>query len=70
MTDGEYSSLYRARALNSDQDNQQIEEASKSSRNRVIGGAVAGGAGAVGGALGNSLINGELHELIQSKKDK
>ena len=70
ITDGAYSSLYRAQIYETQKDQEQIDKDAKTSKNRVIGGAVAGGVGAVGGALGDSLLNGELHELIQSRKDK
>lgn len=69
LTDGTYSSLYRAKMLGSEKDQQQIDEEKKKSKNRVIAGAVVGGVGVVGGAVGDSLINGKLHDLIQEKKD-
>ena len=54
---GAYGSLYRAKMLNSEEDQAKIEEEAKKSKNRVIGGAVAAGAGVVGGVIGNTLIN-------------
>lgn len=70
VTDGAYASLYRAQMYGTQKDQEQIDQTTESSKNRVIGGAVAGGVGAVGGTLGDSLINGKLNELIQSNKDK
>lgn len=69
LTDGTYSSLYRAKMLESEKDQQEIDADKKKSKNRVIAGAVVGGVGVVGGAVGDSLINGKLHDLIQEKKD-
>ena len=70
ITDGAYASLYRAQMYGTQKDQEQIDKNAETSKNRVIGGAVAGGVGAVGGTLGDSLINGKLNELIQSNKDK
>lgn len=70
ITSGTYSSLYRAQMLGSSTDQEQIDADKKTSKNRVIGGAVAAGVGVVGGALGNSLINGNLGEKIKELKDK
>ena len=58
ITDGAYASLYRANMLNSEKDKQEIEDAKKTSKNRVVGGGVAAGAGVVGGVVGDALING------------
>lgn len=69
ITSGAYASLYRAQMLNSEQDQQQIDEEKKKSKNRVIAGAVVGGVGVVGGAVGDSLINGKLGEKIKEKKE-
>ena len=70
ITDGAYASLYRAKMLGSEKDQQEIDEAKKKSKNRVIGGAVVAGAGVVGGAIGDSLINGKLSEKIKEAKEK
>ncbi|MBR6009902.1 MAG: hypothetical protein IKP35_00580 [Alphaproteobacteria bacterium] len=71
LTDGTYSSLYRAKMLGSEKDQQQIDEEKKKSKNRVIAGAVVGGVGVVGGVVGNSLINGKIGEkLKESIKNK
>ena len=70
ITDGAYSSLYRAQIYGTQKDQEQIDKNAETSKNHVIGGAVAGGVGAVGGTLGDSLINGKLNELIQSNKDE
>ena len=58
ITDGAYSSLYRAKMLNSEKDQTQIDESKETSQNRVIGGGVAAGTGVVGGITGDFLING------------
>ena len=70
ITDGAYASLYRANMLNSEKDKQEIEDAKKTSKNRVVGGGVALGAGAVIGVVGNSLINGKLGEKLKARKAK
>ena len=70
ITDGAYASLYRAQMLNSEKDQQQIDEAKKTSKTRVIAGGVAAGVGVVGGLVGDSLINGKLGEKIKELKDK
>ena len=73
ITSGAYASLYRAQMLGSETDQAKIDEAAKTSKNRVLGGAIAAGAGLVIGVAGNALINGELgkklKEAIQSKKN-
>jgi hypothetical protein len=58
ITAGNYASLYRAKMLGSETDQALIDEAKKTSKNRVIGGAVAAGAGIIGGVVGDMLING------------
>ena len=70
ITGGNYASLYRAQVLESEADQEKIDDAKKTSKNRVIAGAVVGGAGVVGGVVGNSLINGKLGEKIKEKKEK
>jgi len=70
ITSGAYSSIYRAQMLGSNADQEQIDAAKKTSKNRVIGGAVAAGVGVVGGMVGDSLINGKLGEKIKELKDK
>ena len=70
ITSGNYASLYRAQALKSEADQAKIDDASKTSSNRVKYGAIAAGAGVVGGILGNELINGKLGEKIKSAKEK
>lgn len=67
--DGAYASLYRSQMLGSEKDKLQIDEDAKKSKNRVIGGGVAAGVGVVGGALGDSLINGKLHDIIEENKN-
>lgn len=70
ITDGVYSSIYRAKMLDSEKDKTQIEEDKNKSKNRVVGGGVAAGVGVAGGMIGNSLINGELGEKIKNTKAK
>ena len=67
--DGAYASLYRSQMLGSEKDKLQIDEDAKKSKNRVIGGGVAAGVGVLGGALGDSLINGKLHDIIEENKN-
>ncbi len=69
ITDGAYASLYRSQMLGSEKDKSQIDEDAKESKNRVIGGGVAAGVGVVGGAVGDSLINGKLHDIIEDNKN-
>ena len=68
ITGGAYESLYRAKMLNSETDQTKIDEMADASKKRVMGGAIAAGAGAVVGVLGDSLINGELGERIKARK--
>ena len=60
ITAGNYASRYRAQILGSESDQTQLDEAAKTSKTRVIGGAVAAGAGVVGGIVGDELINQSL----------
>ncbi len=53
---GAYASIYRAENGN-ETDQAKIDEERKVSKNRVIGGGVAAGAGVVGGTVGNAVIN-------------
>lgn len=69
IENGTYASLYRASQGNQ-QDADKLSALKDTSKKRVIGGAVAAGAGVVVGALGDSLINGKLGELIKDAKDK
>ena len=59
ITDGAYSSLYRAKMLDSEKDKQEIEAAKETSQKRVTGGGTAAGVGVVGGIVGDRLINGK-----------
>ena len=70
ITSGVYGSLYRATALNSEEDQAKIQEEKDKSAKRVKGGAIAVGVGAGVGILGNSLINGKLGELVKGKRSK
>lgn len=69
IENGTYASLYRASQGNQ-QDADKLSAQQDASKKRVIGGAVAAGAGVVVGALGDSLVNGKLGELIKDAKDK
>ena len=56
IQNGTYASLYRA--INGNEtDKQKLKDEQNKSSNRVKGGAIATGTGAVGGAIGNNLIN-------------
>ena len=70
ITNGAYSSLYRAKMLGSEEDQAKIDSERKASKNRVIAGGVLVGAGVVGGIIGNSAINGKLAEKIKEAKEK
>jgi len=69
ITNGAYASIYRTQMLNSESDQQQLDAEKQTSKNRVIGGAVAAGAGTIIGVGGNSLINGKLGDLIKDWKN-
>ena len=62
ITGGTESSLYRAMALESESDQSKIDEASAASSRRVKGGAIAAGAGVVGGIIGNQILNHDKHD--------
>ena len=70
ITNGNYASLYRAQALNSESDQSKISDQQSTSRDRVKYGTIAVAGGVVVGVAGNSLINGELGEMLKSKKSK
>ena len=65
IIDGSYESLYRAQMLNSEKDQSAIDAAADASQKRVLGGAIAAGAGVVIGVAGNALINGELGKKLK-----
>ncbi len=67
ITNGNYESIYRAMMLSSEKDQAKIDDAAKTSANRVKYGAIAAGAGVVGGIVGNQLINGKSKD---AKKDE
>lgn len=70
ITSGNYASLYRAQVLGSEEDQAKLDADKEASSKRVKGGAIAVGAGAGVGLLGNSLINGKLGEALKNiKKD-
>lgn len=69
-TDGAYASLYRAKMQNSETDQARIDADKKASKNRVTAGGVLTGVGAVGGAIGNTVINGKLGEMIKENKNQ
>lgn len=58
IENGTFASIYRASKGNAT-DAQKLDDAKSASKKRVIGGAVAAGAGAVGGMVGNMIINGK-----------
>ncbi len=68
ITGGNYASLYRAKT-GSESDQALITSDQEASANRVKYGAIALGAGAAVGIVGNSLINGKLGEWIKGAKD-
>jgi hypothetical protein len=67
---GAYASLYRAQMLGSEEDQSKIDEDKSASKKRVLGGAIAAGAGVVVGVAGNALINGKIGEKIKELQDK
>ena len=69
ITSGVYESLYRAKALNSEEDQAKIDAQHKEAKNRMIAGGVLAGAGVIGGMIGNSAINGKLGEAIKKLKE-
>lgn len=69
ITGGAYSSLYRAKMLDSETDQTKIDEDKEKSKKRVIAGGVLSGVGVAGGMIGNSLINGKLGEMIKDSKN-
>ena len=71
ITGGAYGSLYRAKELGSEKDQAKLDEEATTSKNRVMGGGIALGAGAVIGVGGNMLINNdEIKEKIKELKEK
>ena len=58
IENGTYASLYRASKGN-ENDAKKLAEQKDTSANRVKGGAIAAGVGAVGGAIGNAVVNSE-----------
>lgn len=69
-TGGAYASLYRAKALNSEEDQKKLDAEKEATSKRIKGGAIALGAGAAVSIVGNSLINGKLGEKIKDLKEK
>lgn len=57
IENGTYASLYRASRGN-ENDKNKLAEQKESSANRVKGGAIAAGGGALGGVVGNEVMNG------------
>ena len=73
ITSGSYESLYRAKVLGSEADQAKIDEQKDAAKKRVIGGAVAAGAGVVVGVAGNMIINKDAPknrvEEIKNRRD-
>ena len=57
ITGGAYSSLYRAKVMESEKDKTQIDEEKSKTNNRVVGGGAATAVGGAGGVIGNAVIN-------------
>lgn len=69
IENGTYASLYRASRGN-ETDANKLADQQNTSATRVKGGAIAAGVGAIGGAIGNSAINGKIADLIKDAKTK
>ena len=71
IENGTYASLYRAVKGNAT-DAQKLQEQQDASKKRVIGGAIAAGAGVVGGIIGNIAINGNRNknQNVSSKQNE
>lgn len=65
ISSGTYESLYRANMLNSEQDQEKINQNQAASKRRVIGGGIAAGAGVVAGIAGSAVINKKLKNKIK-----
>ena len=74
ITGGAYSSLYRAKALDSEEDQAKIDADKEKSEKRFKYGATAAGVGIVGGVLGNLIINAnavkEKSNELRSKREQ
>ena len=72
INNGAYASLYRAKMLESEEDQKKIDDAASTSKKRVTGGAIAAGAGVVVGIAGNAIVNNsKLGENLKGAvKDK
>lgn len=70
ITGGTYASRYRATTQNNEKDEKGLASDKKEAKTRMIAGGVVAGVGVVGGIVGNSIINGNLGELIKKNKDK
>ncbi len=65
ITSGQYSSIYHAKFLNSEADQAKLDAERGASAQKVKSGGIAAGAGALGGIVGNSLINGALGDKVK-----
>ena len=65
ITSGQYGSIYRAKFLNSEEDQAKLDAERGASAQKVKAGGIAAGAGALGGIGGNSLINGALGDKVK-----
>jgi len=68
--DGQYTSLSKAILDEESEDAKEWEAQKSKSKKRVIGGAVALGAGVVGSVVSNSIKNNKLGEMIKENKNK
>ena len=73
ITNGVYTSLYRAKALDNENDQTKIDEEKEKSEKRVKYGAIATAAGAVIGIVGNQILNHDKHnrskEILAKRED-
>ncbi len=67
-SNGTYASIYRAK-MGNETDQSKLQEMAGTSGKRVKGGAIAAGAGALVGIVGNTLINEKLNDKIKEAKE-
>lgn len=66
---GAFESRYRAQMLGSEEDQQKLDDAKATSKKRVMGGAIAAGAGVLVGVVGNAIINSEQRKQIEENEE-